>query len=138
MRVLSVASIALSHTGPNQLDLQLEERVEPGDRLMLSYEGRDLQDGAGHVAVLRDIPIVNATVDYQSDNRESWFQSIDLTPVVFNEIPGSGGMYLQESGSLSTQPGDVQIQDDYLFSLDELSLLRVDLCLLYTSPSPRD
>lgn len=127
MRVLSVASIALSHTRPNQLDLQLEERVEPGDRLMLSYEGRDLQDGAGHVAVLRDIPIVNATVDYQSDNRESWFQSIDLTPVVFDEIPGSGGMYLQESGSLSTRPEDVQIQDDYLFSLDELSLLRVDL-----------
>ena len=126
-RLLSAVSIALSHVRPNQLDLQLEQSVEPGDQLLLRYEGRDLQDGAGHVAVLRDIPIVNNTVDVQSDNRESWFQSVDLTPVVFQAIPGAGGMYLQESGSLSTRPGDVRIQDDYLFSLEELSLLRVDL-----------
>ena len=126
-RLLSAVSIALSHARPNQLDLQLEQPVEPGDQLLLRYEGRDLQDGAGHVAVLRDIPIVNNTVDYRNDNRESWFQSVDLTPVVFQEIPGAGGMYLQESGSLSTRSGDVRIQDDYLFSLEELSLLRVDL-----------
>ena len=127
IRLLSAVSIALSHVRPNQLDLQLEQPVEPGDQLLLRYEGRDLQDGAGHVAVLRDRPIVNNTVDDQSDNRESWFQSVDLLPVVFQEIPGAGGMYLQEGGSLSTRPGDLQIQDDYLFFLEELSLLQVDL-----------
>ena len=104
IRLLSAVSIALSHVRPNQLDLQLEQPVEPGDRLLLRYEGRDLQDGAGHVAVLRDRPIVNNTVDDQSDNRESWFQSVDLLPVVFQEIPGAGGMYLQEGAASPPVP----------------------------------
>ena len=33
-RLLSAVSIALSHARPNQLDLQLEQPVEPGDRLL--------------------------------------------------------------------------------------------------------
>ena len=45
----------------------------------------------------------NNTVDNQSDNRASWFQRVDLIQVVFQEIPGAGGMYLQEAAA-STRP----------------------------------
>ena len=126
-RTITGASINLAAWGWNELDLQLDSAVKPGETLSLSYQGNSLQDGNGNLATLRQIPINNETITYDANDAGSWFQSNDRIKVVFDDAAGSGGIYRMENGSVSSSADNFQIQDDYSFSLNTLSQISVDL-----------
>jgi hypothetical protein len=127
IRTLTATSISLTPWGWNELELQLDASVEAGETLSLSYQGSSLQDGHGNLAELRQVPINNYSVAYDAGDASSWFQRNDLVKVVFDEVPGKGGFFLIDNGSVSSTADNFQIQDDYIFSLSEISTLTIDL-----------
>ena len=126
-RTITGTSINLAAWGWNELELQLDSTVKPGEKLSLSYQGSSLQDGNGNPATLRQVPINNETIAYDANDAGSWFQSNDRIKVVFDDAAGTGGIYRMENGSVSSSADNFQIQDDYTFSLSGLSQISVDL-----------
>lgn len=125
-RTLTATSIYLSPWGVNELELQLDASVQPDEMVSLSYQGSQLKDGKGNLSALRQIPVNNYSLGFDDNNVGSWFQDNDRITVVFKEA-GAGGFYLMENGSVSSSPENLQIQDDYNFSLSTLSLISIDL-----------
>jgi len=110
------------------LELTLESDIKAGETVNVSYLGSTLKDGLGNVANIHNTVVENYTVEFNQDDASTWFQNNDVTNIVFNkDTDPLTGWFLMENGTLSAENKNYQIQDDYIFKLDNLSKLNINL-----------
>ena len=124
--IIQAKNINLSSLG--YLELGLESEVDAGDLVNISYVGSTMRDGLGNISNIRETVVENYTIEFNREDAKTWFQNNDQTNIVFNKNTDPlTGWYLNESGELSAQNSEYQIQDDYIFKLDNLSKVTVNL-----------
>lgn len=124
--IIQAKNINLSSLG--YLELGLESEVDAGDLVNISYVGSTMRDGLGNISNIRETVVENYTIEFNREDAKTWFQNNDQTNIVFNKNTDPlTGWFLAESGALSAQNSDYQIKDDYIFKLDNLSKVTVNL-----------
>lgn len=124
--VIQANSINLSNLG--YLELGLEKDVDAGVLANISYVGSTMRDGLGNLPNIRETVVENYTIEFNRQDAKTWFQNNDQVNIVFNKKTDPlTGWFLNESGALSAENNEYQIQDDYIFQLDNLSKVTVNL-----------
>ena len=124
--IIQAKNINLSSLG--YLELGLEREVDAGELVNISYVGSTMRDGLGNLPNIRETVVENYTIEFNKEDSKTWFQNNDQTNIVFNKNTDPlTGWFLHENGVLSAENNEYQIQDDYIFKLENLSKVTVNL-----------